>query len=92
MSRDVGDKTSQAFSQLVEAVVASDSLTVEQKNEAVSQLNLLADLAGTRPEERAPGIAKPIVNALGTLLSTTADLLAVWSAWGPQIRSLFGLP
>jgi len=90
LSQGASADLARALKEVTSAVLAAPGLAAPQKNEAASQLELLADQAALPVERRSPGLIKPILAALGVTLSTTADLLGVWNTWGAAIRGFFG--
>lgn len=80
-----------AFKALADAVLASSTLSPEVREETASQLEFLVDQASAPTQRRSPALIRPVLQALGITLSTTADILEVWNTWGQSIRSFFGL-
>lgn len=83
---DVG----KALKELTTAVLSAETLAANTKDEAAVQLTFLADQAALAPKQRQKALAGPILGALQTTLSVTADLLAVWNQWGPILVAFFG--
>jgi hypothetical protein len=81
----------QAFQALTSAILAS-SLPPATQNELASQLEFVAGQAAEPPVRRNTAVVKATLHALSTTLSTTADLLQVWTQWGPVIAAFFGFP
>jgi hypothetical protein len=81
-----------ALQRLAEAVQASQQLPDETKSEATEQLAFVAEQSVLPPEQRQPvGVLKTVLNSLRGTLGLSADLLQVWSTFGPTICALLGV-
>ena len=71
---------------IAEAVVKS-GLDPALKDEAVRQLDVLANEAALLPPDRKPTLARVAISALQVVLSTSADLTQLWQAFLPTVLS-----
>ncbi len=79
----------QALKQLTEAVLSNANLPGSEKQEVVQALSTIAEQAEKKPENRSAGTLKAVVAWLPTILSTAADLTALWDKYVPVIRAYF---
>ncbi|MBC6697374.1 hypothetical protein [Hymenobacter sp. BT190] len=82
----------QTLNDILEAVAASDSLSHDEKNELLDQVEELSKQATLPTEQRAkPGMIKAIIGGIGATIGTAASLSDLWSTWAPVIRTFFQL-
>ncbi|OJT16854.1 hypothetical protein BO221_48010 [Archangium sp. Cb G35] len=75
-----------AFKSVLEALKTDASLEPAKRAEAEQQLAFLAEQAAKPEEKRQPkAVVKPMLLALRETLGLSADLLQVWSTFGPVI-------
>ena len=79
------------LSELIQAVLASDELTPEQRAEALRLLDELALQATLPSPVRAKKTVRSMTAQLSSILLGAASLAPLWAAWRPLIRTLFTL-
>lgn len=89
--QEQGEKQiAQTLNDILEAVAADVSLSHDEKNELLDQVEELSKQATLPAEQRAkPGMIKAIIGGIGATIGTAASLSDLWSTWGPIIRSFF---
>jgi hypothetical protein len=81
-----------ALKAVAEAIAESAELAIEAKTEALEYLEELSAQAARQPAQRSkPSALRAIVASLHSLLAAGGAAAEVWSTWGPQIRTFFGL-
>ena len=90
LNQDAGTAdVSKAISQLANAIVASNELNIEKRNEAIEILSVIASEATAPKEKRRAGIIKPLLASLGSIITPTANLLQIWQFSQPIITTFF---
>ena len=91
--RDSGaESVARAIKGITESVVESQgTLSDEEKNDLLDQLNLLGQQASEPRDKRSAGVVKSVCNSLPEGLKAAARLTEAWEAWGPHIRTFFGI-
>lgn len=79
----------QAFKALTEAVINSDDLSRNQKNEIVEALNVISREAATPPEQRQRTVATSLLERIERLVSVANDVSEIFQRHMPSIISLF---
>lgn len=80
-----------ALESITKAIDEEESLTNEQKSEALEQVSELARQATLEPASRtSKGVVKAVAQGLGSVLSAAGGTATVWSTWGPEIAKFFG--
>jgi hypothetical protein len=75
-----------ALRQIADSIAKSETLSAERKEEAQEQLTFVAEQCAAAPEKRLPSaVLKPTLLALRETLGLGADVLQVWSTFGPVI-------
>lgn len=83
-----GDKAlADAIARLAEGIAADVSLRAEQARDAIGVLSTIAQQLNRPPAERTPGILKPLLQALATIVQTAAAGKDLWTTYGPTISS-----
>ncbi len=84
------DDLGKALKALTEEI-SSSTLSEQQRNELLEQVEELGRQAILPAEQRRKGIIKPLVDSLAGVCSGAGGLAAVWQMWGPTIAKFFGL-
>lgn len=80
---------SEAFTQLTDAIVNSDELNTDQKNEAIEILSFISHEAVTQKAKRRATTAKSLLSRFKDIISVTGGLTTLWQEWGQVILKLF---
>lgn len=86
------DDIASAIRQLADAIASSRAINEETKRDAGELLTTLAEQAQLSPSGRRSAVIRAAVAGISTVVSTAADLTALWAAHGGVIRAFFGLP
>jgi hypothetical protein len=81
----------EALRALTEAVVSTQTISIEQRSDMLDQLHGLSEQALLPPAQRKSGVVKAIITGLAGGLNTASGLARIWSTWGDTIRTYFGL-
>jgi hypothetical protein len=82
----------EALQRLADAISQSTGLPAERKSEATEQLTYIAEQAALPEEKRQPKpVLKAVVGGLRETLGVSADVLQVWSTFGPSIVTALGI-
>jgi len=82
----------EALQRLAEAISQSTGLPAERKTEATEQLTYIAEQAALPEEKRQPKpVLKAVIEGLRDTLGVSADVLQVWSTFGPSIVTALGI-
>ena len=81
----------EALRALTEAVVSTQSISIEQRSDLLDQLHGLSDQALLPSAQRKSGVVKAIITGLAGGLNTASGLATIWGTWGDVIRTYFGL-
>jgi hypothetical protein len=81
---------SNAISQLANAIVASNELSSEKRNEAIEILGVIASEATAPKDKRRGAVIKSLLPTLGTIIQSGAGLIQIWQAVLPVITTFFG--
>lgn len=81
--------TAQKIRDLTKAILESNEITVDLKNEVLEQISLLAEQVSLPPQNRKKGIIKAALSAIKDTASTTASVVAVWEKIEPFLKQLF---
>ena len=81
--------TAQKIHDLTKAILESDEITVDLKNEVLEQISMLAEQVSLPPQNRKKGIIKAALSAIKETASTTASVVAVWEKIEPFLKQLF---
>jgi hypothetical protein len=74
---------------LTEAIVASATISEQEKNEVLEYLSFLAQQATVPDDQRSKGIGKGLLERIPTILSAGTALLTLWEKIAPRILELF---
>lgn len=83
-------EAAKAVKTLSEAVLQSNDLTTNQRNELVEILSLVAREAASPPESRKTLAVAPLLERAQAITSVAADIAAVCQACWPVLLTLFG--
>ena len=75
---------------LTKAVVGSSDLTAQLKVEAVEHLSYLATQAALPVQQQERSVVRLVLNALGPMLSTAADIATLWGPVSGMLARVFG--
>jgi len=84
-------ETAQALVKVAEAVREEPSLGPAMRREQLDRLLQLAQQTELPAAKRSLTVCRATVRALDAVLSRTANLADIWSAWGPTIKAFFGI-
>lgn len=73
--------------QLTEAVIASKELPEEDKQVAVDQLSFLGEEAAKSTPKQSSSILRPVLSALGMLLTNVDKLKTLWEWVSPMLQN-----
>lgn len=80
-----GPCTAMAIERLADGVATTAQLNEVAKTEATEALTVVAEQCATMQEQRLPkSVLTPVVMTLRESLSLSADLLQVWTTFGPD--------
>jgi hypothetical protein len=82
-------ETAQALVRVAEAVREEPSLGPAMRREQLDHLLQLAKQTELSAAKRSLTVCRATVRALDAVLSRTANLADIWSAWGPTIKAFF---
>ena len=85
------DKLAEAVANLTRAVIESNEITMEAKDEISEQLRFITTQMNVEPEARQKGLIKGILSGLGTTISTVAGLITIWNQVEPMLRAHLGV-
>lgn len=81
-----------ALREINNAITSTRELDETQRTEAVELLEEICHQATLAPQERVkPSVLRSTLGGLGNLIGAAGSLAQIWSTWGPQIRTYFGL-
>jgi hypothetical protein len=81
------DASAEELKKMVQAVVDNTDIQIAAKNEILEHLAFISSQAIIPKENRQTVIAKTSVIAVEKLLSTSADLLTIWTGIKPLIET-----
>lgn len=91
LQREGEEEMAEAFGKITEAI-GNSALDDETKEEALEQVEALAEQAALPEESRSSrGVIKAVFAALGDTMSAGGGLAEIWSTWGSAISKFFGL-
>ncbi len=77
---------------ITEAILNTKEINDNTKNEVIEQLEELTKQANLSKDKRvSKSIIKAIFSAIGATLSASGGLAEIWSTWGTNIASFFGI-
>jgi hypothetical protein len=79
-----------ALKGLSEAIIASNEIQTETKNQMLEILSVLSTEATAPKERRHSTVVGALIAKFRELVGLTKDLSALWSQWGPIITSALG--
>jgi hypothetical protein len=79
----------QALSKFTEAVISSEDIEAQQKNEILEQLAVIAEQTAQPPQQRKTAVVKALLLAVKDAVSTISTLSALWQQIHPAIIHLF---
>jgi len=86
------DNIAKGIQSLAEQILKSVQLTKEVKEEVLEQLSEISEQANLLPEKRSKkSVIKAIFKSIGATLNSAGNLAEVWSTWGKDIASFFGI-
>jgi hypothetical protein len=80
-----------AVTALSEAIIKSDELSNEQKNETLELLSSLSSEAIAPKKARKLGVVRALLSGLSGMLGDVATLSAVWEKVQPVFQQVFGI-
>lgn len=81
-----------SLDELTSAVIKSSSLKEEIKHEIIEQLEEISKQANLKEDKRSnKSTIRAILKSIGETLSATGGLAEIWTAWGKDITSFFGI-
>lgn len=81
-----------ALETIARAVAAANEISDDQKKEYLDQINELGKEAVLDPDRRLnPGVINAILKSLAISLGAIGGLAEIWSTWGPDLSTFFGL-
>lgn len=85
-------KVAEGIKQITETLLNSKELKDEIKNEIFEQLEELSKQANLPKDKRVnKSVLKAIISSIGGALSAGGGLAEIWSTWGTEISSFFGI-
>ena len=78
-----------AIKELTNAVVASEELQNDIKNQLIEILSVISSEATAPPERQRKGVINVLIKQLKNMLSVSTELTQLWSIWGPIIMAAF---
>jgi len=81
----------QAVKELTQAIIDSNEIDESIKSDIAQQLEFLTSQATAKAESRSLGVIKSTLVGLKSIISVSANLLAIWDKVEPLFRATFGL-
>jgi hypothetical protein len=78
-----------AIKEIANAIVASNELQAETKNQLIEILSIVSSEATVPPERQRKGAVKVLIEQFKDILSISTQLTQLWSTWGPIIIGAF---
>lgn len=78
-----------AIKELANAVVASNELQTETKNQLIEILSVVSSEATAPAERQRKGVVKVLIEQFKNVLSISTQLTQLWNTWGPIIIGWF---
>lgn len=92
LNKKGNNEIAKSIDELTSAVINSSSLKEEIKHEIIEQLEEISKQANLKEDKRSnKSTIKAVLKSIGETLSATGGLAEIWSAWGKNITSFFGL-
>jgi hypothetical protein len=79
----------EALRNLSEAIIASNEIQTDAKNQALEILSVLSTEATAPKERRHNTVVAALTSRLQELLGVAQGLTVLWAQWGPVIMSAF---
>ena len=80
-----------AMASLTNAILQSDEIAEDQKNELLEKVAFLSSQATATPAERKPGMIKSMVSAVKEGAGAVASVAGAWAAVEPLLAGHFGI-
>lgn len=80
----------EALKKLSEAIISSNEIQTDAKNQLLEILSVLSAEATAPKEQRHTTVISALMSRFHELVSLTKDLSALWAQWGPVITSVLG--
>lgn len=81
-----------ALERFVAAVVQEESLSADERNTLLDQLELVTQNASTLPQHRRPAIVGPVIDNIAKGVGAAQGLATLWITLEPLLKTLFKLP
>jgi len=80
----------EAVKELTEAIIKSEDIEDDTKNEINEQLQFLVTQAMAEPKNRSMGLVKSVLTGIKILISVAPSLLVIWDKLEPLIKTALG--
>ena len=85
------DDVAMGIKELTEAIIASNEVQDQTRNELIEQLSFLTSQSILPKDKRRDGLIKATFTALASTLGAISSLATIWDKVGPLLKAIFGI-
>jgi len=89
LQQNGNNQLANAIKEITNAVVASNELQAETKNQLIEMLSIISSEATAPAERQRKSVVKVLIDRFKDILSISVQLTQLWNTWGPIIVGAF---